>query len=339
MAFAEGNWNKSESTMINAARNSDSKLINYLIAAQSAQHQNAPERRDQYLRLAEQSEPTAEIAVGLTQAQLQIDNHQHEQALATLNKLNSKAANHPFILKLLYLTHQKLQDWKAIVELLPQLKKQKVMSASQFEQLETTSISEWLRSEAQRDQLEAVENIWLNLPASYRKHSDNILSYSRLLAAFSHMDEAETLMRPIFKKNPSEEVVKSYGEIQSSTPSKQFTFLENWFSNNPNASEAIFLALGTTAFNASLWGKARFYLERSLRVAPCSQGHFLMAKTLEEMGDIELANECYQQGLSFVVNSGKKQSLSRKNMPTNNALAKSDTDFTAANRIPRLNER
>lgn len=318
MAFAEGDWNKSEKAMVNAAKNSDNKLINYLIAAQSAQHQKAAERRDHYLRLADQSEPTAKIAVGLTQAQLQIDNHQYEQALATLNGLNSKSTNHPFILKLLCLTYRKLQDWKAIVELLPQLKKLKVIDDSQLEQLEITSISGWLRSETKKNQLEAVENAWLSLPASCRKNFENVLSYSQSLVSLSQMDEAEKLVRALFKKTPTEEVITTYGNIKSSEPSQQFTFLENWLSKNsktsefktpelktsePKISEAIFLALGVTAFDACLWGKARFYLERGLRVAPTAQGHFLMAKTLEKMGDVELANECYQQGLGLVVST------------------------------------
>ena len=305
-AFVEGNWNKSEKAMISAVRDSDSKLINYLIAAQAAQHQKAVERRDQYLRLADRAEPNAKTAVGLTQAQLQIDNHQYEQALATLNGLPNKT-NHPFILKLLYLTHQYLQDWKAIVELLPQLGKLKVLEDSALEQLEISSIAGLLKLAAEKNQLKGLQNEWASLPVSSRKNADNILNYCHLLIAFDQMNEAEKLLKPLLKKNPTKAIIQTYGEISSTDISKQFTLLENWYSNNPKAPNAIFLALGKIAYNASLWGKARFYFERSLRVAPSAMGYLLMAKTLEKIEDVELASESYRKGLELMLDVNPTQ--------------------------------
>ena len=197
LSFVEGRWNQSENTMINAVKNSDTKLINYLIAAQSAQHQQAEDRRDGYLRLAHKAEPGAMVAIGLTQAQLQFDNSQFEQALATLTELNSKQPHHPFVLKLLSATYHRLQDWRAIMKLLPELKKQKSLTTEKLTQLEANSVDGLLREEFAKGQLETLQDTWLNLPSSSRKLPASILCYAKLLIQFDQMKEAERLLKQL----------------------------------------------------------------------------------------------------------------------------------------------
>ena len=328
LAFVEGRWKQSENTMISAAKNSDTKLINYLIAAQAAQHQNAEDRRDTYLRLAHKSEPDAKVAIGLTQAQLQLDNNQYEHALATLNDLKVKQANHPFILKLLCKTHQQLQDWSAIIELLPALKKQNVFAVEKLDEIESLSVTGILQKEAKKGELESFNDAWLKLPSTSRKKIENILCYAKLLIQFEQMDDAEKILKPLFKKNPNKAVIQLFGEIKSTLGSKQFSFLETWFNNHPQAPNAIYLALGKIAFNVSLWGKARFYFERSLRVDPSAESFFMMAKTLQNLEDEELASECFRQGLEFVVLPEKsKQAL---------VLAKGAGELLTANLLPKF---
>jgi len=328
LAFVEGRWKQSENTMINAAKNSDTKLINYLIAAQSAQHQNAEDRRDTYLRLAHKAEPSANVAVGLTQAQLQLDNQQYEQALATLNELKLKNANHPFILKLLCRTYQQLQDWTSIIELLPILKKHNVFTSDQLDELEISSVTGILQKKAIKGELESLNDAWLKLPAHNRKNNHNVLCYTKLLVEFEQMELAEKMLKPLFKKQPNKETILLFGDIISPDGNKQFSFLESWFNNHPQAPNAIYLALGKIAFNISLWGKARFYFERSLRVEPSAEAFFMMAKTLQKLDDYELAMECYRQGLEFVVHPESSQQAL--------VLTKGSDDLVTSNLLPKF---
>jgi len=331
LSFIEGRWQQSENTMINAAKNSDTKLINYLVAAQSAQHQNSEERRDAYLRLAHKAEPNANVAIGLTQAQLQLDNLQFEQALATLTDLRVKNANHPFILKLLCMTHRKLQDWNAIIDLLPALKKQNVFRTEKLERIETLSVTGILEAEAQKGELESFKDAWLKLPSASRKKHHHILSYAKTLIEFEQMDEAEKILKPLFKKSSDEEVIRLYGALKSTEGSKQFGFLENWYNNHPQAPNVIYLALGKIAFNISLWGKARYYFERSLRLAPCAESYFMMAKTLLQLDDEELAAECFRHGLEHVVNP----ETSSKTL----LLENGSDDLVTANLLPKFEKK
>jgi HemY protein len=329
LSFIEGRWNQSEITMVKSAKNSDTQLINYLIAAQSAQYQNATDRRDTYLRLAHKAEPRATVAIGLTQAQLQLDNDQFEQALATLNNLNTKQSNHPFILKLLCLTHQKLQDWQSIIELLPNLKKLNVFNEQQYNNIENESIQGLLKKEFIKGELESLNDVWLNLPSSNRKNLDNNLFYAKLLIQFEQMDQAFKILKPLFKKDPSKELIQLFGEVKSTLGNKQFSFLENWYTANPQAHNEIYTALGKIAFNISLWGKARFYFERSLKTTATAEAFFMMAKTLEQLNDVELASECFKQGLEFVIEPKNSQPLL--------TLEKGADDLVTANILPKFN--
>ncbi len=328
LSFMEGRWQQAENTMINAVKNSDTKLINYLVAAQSAQHQNSEERRDAYLRLAHKAEPNAQVAIGLTQAQLQLDNLQFEQALATLTDLQANHNHHPFILKLLCMTYRKLQDWKAIIEILPRLKKQQVFDDEKLAKIETKAVLGVLDCEAKKAELENFKNTWSNFPSSSRKKTIHIISYAKYLIQFEQMDEAEKLLKPLFKKDPCEELISLYSEIKSTDGNKQFAFLENWLNNHPKAPNIIYLTLGKVAYKLSLWGKARFYFERCLRVAPSAEGYFMMAKTLQQLDDVELASECYRQGLEFVVDP---------KTPTKTLLLEKGTDdLVSANILPKF---
>src|SRR5690606_25675395 len=121
--YSEGYWQKAKTHLIQALPNTDTPLLNYLTAARAAQKMGDSQLRDHYLREAQQSMPEAKIAVELTQAQLQLANHQWEQALATLRHLQDLAPRHPYVLKLLMDLYKEVRDWPQLIALLPDLKK------------------------------------------------------------------------------------------------------------------------------------------------------------------------------------------------------------------------
>ncbi|MDX1507081.1 MAG: heme biosynthesis HemY N-terminal domain-containing protein, partial [Woeseiaceae bacterium] len=91
---AEGNFARGEKLLARAAGASDSPLFNYLQAARAAHLQGKDERRDEWLKLAYEQTPEATNAVLLTQAELQLDREQYEQALATLRRIEENSRDH-----------------------------------------------------------------------------------------------------------------------------------------------------------------------------------------------------------------------------------------------------
>jgi len=306
LAFTEGRWKASEDAMISAAKNSDTKLINYLIAAQAAQHQNAEVRRDAYLRQADLAEPTAKTAVRLTQAQLQLQHNQYEQALASLSKLKEETPNHPYVLKLLGRIYEQLQDWDQMISLIPGLKKQQVYRGEELEDFEKRAVAGLLNQQAVMGQVELLNDAWLKLPSQYRKKRCNILTYAQLLIEFKQMDEAESLLRPIVKKQADAQVISLYGNIESSEPASQLAFLESWQKAQTQTPVETFLSMGKIAYYAKLWGKARFFLERALQVDPNAEAYLYMARTLQQLEDDDHANDCFRLGLEYAAAPGSE---------------------------------
>ena len=91
---AEGNFAKGERLLARAAKVSDAPLLNYLQAARAAHLLGQNDRRDNWLKEAFEQTPEAANAVLLTQAELQLDQEQYEQALATLRRLEESSPNH-----------------------------------------------------------------------------------------------------------------------------------------------------------------------------------------------------------------------------------------------------
>jgi len=130
--YAEGRFAESEKILLQQVKYSDNRLLVYLSAARAAQQLGAHDRRDEYLRQAHIEAPDANIAIGLTKAELQLAHDQNEQALATLTQLNELSPNHTYILTLLANTYKPLLDWANLENLLPKLKKYGHLSAENF---------------------------------------------------------------------------------------------------------------------------------------------------------------------------------------------------------------
>jgi len=309
LAFTEGRWKASEDAMVRAAKSSDTKLINYLIAAQAAQQQNAEVRRDAYLRLAHQAEPAAKVAIGLTQAQLQLKQGQYEQALASLNELRAQNPSHPHVLKLLCRLFETLQDWEQLNKLIPHLRKYRVFTVTELQGIEKICVAGMLNLQASKGTIDGVQDCWLNFSPGQRKSRINTIFYARLLVEFEQMEEAEKILKAIIKKQADAEVLALYGSVISKHPAKQLSFLENWQRAHSAAPREVFLTLGKIAFYAKLWGKTRHFLHQVLQHKPSPEAYLIMAKTLQHLGDEPGAISFYKQGLEFVANPKKRQEL------------------------------
>src|SRR5690606_13311720 len=134
LAMVEGNWKVAERAFHKGARHSESPLVNYLLAARAAQHQGATDRRDQYLRLAHQNGNggNSALAVALTQAALQLNRRQDEQAYATLKQLDSRNPRHDQVKLLMLEASSRLREWDEALALLHELERKNLVPVEQI---------------------------------------------------------------------------------------------------------------------------------------------------------------------------------------------------------------
>lgn len=298
LAFNEGKYADAEKWLVRGAEHSEVPLLNYLTAARAAQEQGDTSRRDAYLKQAHNAADGTDLAVGLTQAQLQFREGQLEQALATLEQLRSLSPKHPLVLKMLRTLYEALEDWNALSDLLGDLSKLRIIPKEEHQRLEQHIARERFEktiSEAPLTETE-LQARWKGLPKTL--HSDarlvalQVAQWERLGKA----DEAEPLLQHALKHQVDDALFALYGQLNVSHPEKALAFLE---SSLPDVQESpiLFLALGRLCLRAKLWGKAQSYLESSLSLKRLPEASAELAQLLERQGKVREANEQYRQGL------------------------------------------
>jgi HemY protein len=303
----EGHWKEAEYYLKEGLTQSDAPLLNYLALAKAAHEQKAFDRCDMYLRKAHAASPQADVAIGLTQAQLQLNQGQLEQALATLNHLQHAAPGHAFVLKLLERVYVHLGDWKNLLKLLPLLYKAKIINRDQLMQLELKAYNELLQLTASRsDALMILDETWQSVPRKLQANPLLIHSYASQLMHYSdRLDQAEELIFKTLKKSWHSELARLYGLIVTADSKKQLARAEQLLKQYDKQA-MLLLTLGRLTMRCQLWGKARAYFEESLHLEAHPETYVEYAKLLEKLGDSTAALRCYQDGLLTFLQSPAK---------------------------------
>jgi len=341
LEMAEGDWKSAEKRLIRHASNAETPLLNYLAAARAAQLQGEHARRDQYLHLAHQSMPSADVAVSLTQAELQLAHQQLEQALATLEHLKSIAPKHVYVLKLLSELYQQLGDWQQLKELLPELKRRKACNANELDHIENRVHLYSLQKASSKD-LKALELTWKQIPKHKKQENSLLLDYSRHLVSLDATDKAIKLIADHlnkrldenWKENGEEEILTTFGNITGTNPSQQLTLAENWLKHKEN-NQILLLILGRLSLKAKLWGKARSYLEQSIKIQPLAETYQELGHLLERLGETQEAQNCFRQGLSVGVKADPIE-IQENLLPSQNAQEEKDALPMPTDQAPPL---
>ena len=306
LALAEGNWNRARKLLASSAARADTPLINYLAAAQAAFEADDYDGADELLRKAFESTPGSSMAVGLTQAQLQLAGNRLEQALATLLRLRKESPHHPFVLKLLKNTYLRLEDWRELAKLIPELRKRSILTETELSELERQAWHNLLekaaetcenqRKEDPNASLEPVTRVWDELPKALRRDNQTIRDYASILAHLGDDAQAEALVRKILQTTWSDELINLYGRVAGKEPEEQLLLAEQWLKDRPNNPELL-LALGRLSLRNELWGKAREYFQTSLKLQRKRETLAELSRLNAHMGHEEVSLKLLMQGL------------------------------------------
>ncbi len=322
--LSEGAWDEAEQLLTQHAEHSDAPILNYLAAARAAQELGSEVRRNIYLNLAQQSKPENTFAVELSQARLQFDYKQPQQALDTLLNLDSATRRHAPVLKLFMKVYSELQQWESLIDLLPDLRKANIINEAQSDRLEGNAYTQLLaraamvqgRADAATDQdATALIKAWQQVPQKIRTYESVISEYVRGLINKGLSDQAELALHEIINKEWNENLVHLYGLAAGVDSAKQLARAELWL-NKHESNAMLLLTLGRLCLRTRLWGKARRYLEASVMVAPHPEAYHTLAQLLERLGEQEKALDCYRKGLALITDKVVGQPPLPAHLPT-----------------------
>ncbi|WP_016703193.1 MULTISPECIES: heme biosynthesis protein HemY [Pseudomonas] len=304
MDLAEGRWASAQKHLHRAAEAERQPLLYYLGAARAANEQGNYEQCDSLLERALERQPQAELAVALSHAQLQTDRGDTEGALSTLQAMHERHPHSVQVLRQLQRLHQQRGDWSAVIRLLPELRKDKVLPANELAELERRAWGENLTLAAHREEdgavgLQSLNRAWQQLTAAQRQEPQLVLAYAEQLRQLGAEAEAEEVLRVALKRKYDSHLARLYGLLRGSDPARQLQFAEQWLKDHPN-DPSLLLTLGRLCLQTSLWGKARDYLESSLRLQRNPEACAELARLLAQLGDTERSNQLFQEGLGLL---------------------------------------
>ncbi len=300
LALVEARWIEAEKNATKGFLYSEVPFINYLFAAKAAHEQQAWDRRDSYIQLAFNYSKRAKIAVFLTQAQLQFKQGQLEKSLITLCELRKIVPQHPLVIKLLALLHQKSGNLDQAIELLSMIKKMKWQLDSELKQLEIKVYRALLLKIKKEVGIQAVFNLWRSIPKLVREYSAVVEGYVICLCRVEAYQEAECILRMTLQKHWDKRLVRAYGLLPKVDLSKQVSTAESWLKGRENDPHLL-LTLARLCLQQQLWGKARNYFEASLQLEEMAETYAELGRLLNHLGEFEKSQDCYKKGLLIMV--------------------------------------
>jgi HemY protein len=300
IALIEKKWRIAEKKLLRASKRTfgNAASLCYLIASYAAQQQNSQARRDIYLNKAYKINKKHPLIVSLAQIQLQITNQQWEEALAALQILRKTQPKHIAVIELLYQVYLNLQDWENLKLLLPLLRKYKILSKEIFKNLQLTVYNKLLGNYLKTHQLDSFSQLWRQLPRPIRKQPELLSIYIKFLIAQGDEIYAGKLLHKALQRTWDAKLIEQYCQLTKVNPLKQLKLAESFL--RVHGEDAILLLnLGRLCNHLKLWGKAKSYLETSLKINPSVETYNELGHIMEQQGDIPAALNYYRTGLQI----------------------------------------
>lgn len=300
--LAEGRWASAQKHLKVAAQSERYPLFYYLGAARAANEQGLHDESDALLERALERQPKAELAIALSHAQLQAERGDSEGALTTLQVMHERHPGNSQVLRQLTGLCVQRNEWATVIRLLPELRKHKVMAVADLAELEQRALGERLLPaipQAETGDEASADNAWQQLSKHQRQEPALVLSYAERLRRLGATAKAEAVLREALKRGYDSHLVRLYGVVPGGEPTQALAFAEGLLKGHPE-DPSLLLTLGRLCLQNRLWGKARDYLEASLRQQRNAEACAELARLLAQLGDTQRSNALFQEGLGLL---------------------------------------
>jgi HemY protein len=205
------------------------------------------------------------------------------------------------------------KNWRALEELFPIMRKAKVLSNVEFEELEVWLACEKIQAQSVQskvlliaERLPALQNLWKSFSRSLQKRSAVVTAYAQALMENYQDQEAEILARKALDNNWYEPLVNLYGRLQVKELHAQIRTMEQWLKAKPQ-DPALLLGMGRLMLRNQQWELAREYFQRSLNLQKSLEASMEMSSLMEKLGEHQRANEFYRLGIELAGQDQSKQ--------------------------------
>ncbi|KHO63922.1 heme biosynthesis protein HemY [Pseudomonas flexibilis] len=299
LELAEGRWRPALQHLRLAAEQDPHPLPYYLAAARAAQHLGDYEESDALLEQALNRQPHAELVIALTHAELQEQRGNLEGAEETLTAMLERHPHQPEALRRLLAVQRRQAKPAALLGLLPELRKHKVIEEAELRELEREAWAARLSEVGRGGEAQALRDTWPLLSSSLQHDSHLLGLYAEQLGRAGAEAEAEALVRKALRRQYQPALVELYGRLRGADSGQQLQEAEQWLKEHPD-DPVLLRALARISIRHQLWGKARDYYDASLALQRDPRTCAELARLLARLGEGERSNQLFQEGLGML---------------------------------------
>lgn len=300
LEMAEGDWARSEDTLLQSAREAESPVAHLLVAARAAELQGATQRRDEILTRALEASAERRAPVLVMQAEMLLKHKQTQAAITTLEQLEASGERNPRGLLLLARALRQTGDWEKLQDIEPRLRSTRGVPTAVADEAVAQIYLDRLKAAGNARDPKLIASAWKEMPKSLVQRPEIVVAYVRAAMNANQYAEAESELRDWLERDWDEAVVLAYGDIVSNEPLTILDRAERWLSKRPQ-DPALLLTCARLAIAAELYGKARSYLETSIAIRPRLEAYQLLAVLMDQLGERERAFEALNDALAHAL--------------------------------------
>ncbi|WP_020558146.1 heme biosynthesis HemY N-terminal domain-containing protein [Thiofilum flexile] len=300
LKLTEGNWNRAEKLLLYQADETEMPVLSYIAAARAAHMQEAYDRRDEWLRRALLHNQGSRLAVGVSQADMQITANQLEQAHATLRSLQPLAPKHPYVLRLLARVLYQQENWDELVDLLPELITQKILKAEDMQKIEVAALTGLFEQQLKQGGIIKLKAMWQRLPTAVTTQPEAVYIYTKILLKIEDYETSAQMIETTLNQTWHDGLAELYGRTPQRDIEQALANAKQWQTHQAN-NPVLLLMLARLYRQQQNWLLAKHYYESSVNQAPNAEAYLELAELLEYLGETENAQHSYQVGLRYSI--------------------------------------
>ena len=296
-ALVAEDYAAAEKMLLKGAKNNDLALFNYLSAATAAQELGHDTKRDDYLRLAQQQNPGAGLAVGLTQTRLQYQQGQFDLALVGVQQLSKEYGRHPALLKLQKDVYLATGQWPELMVSVDALASEGLIEVSEQHLLKQQAYAGWFNSVASLEGSAGLIALWKGLGRKQKYQADVLVPLcERLIALNAHQEALQILLEGI-NKDSDPRLLVCLTQLQLNDYHPLLVNLEKKATKQSSA--PLHSTLGQLYLKDGKPELAEQHLQQAIALQPTPADYLLLAGLAEQRQDVAQANDYYRQSLGI----------------------------------------
>ena len=293
IALASGDYKRASSLLSKGASRSVAPEISLLAAAVAAQWLKDPKQKNRFLRLAEVG-GAHQVPVLVTKAKLCIADHDYQQAADILDELTELKVSNPAVLELKQVVYLAMREWKALLSLLPELKKAGVVDEKGKQNLLITAYQGRftdLLAQQGGQAGETLAALWNGLPRKDKKMEGVRLAICDALIKGGDSQAAYQILGDLISKEPNTPYLQLLPLLELNDYYPVLEQLDRL--SKKYQTPELHSVYGRLLLKAQKWQQAIDALSLALSIRETTEDHLALAQANEHLGHYKKAIEHY----------------------------------------------